>query len=171
MSDNKNLTNGMTESQLDAFNKIITEDIKTDNEKSEKSEEFDIADFIVKHSTNYRVKKSKAPRIIAIIAVAVIIIGICVVFAILSAGKNKNPIFGEWISTEGIEMEISEKYITIDGIGREYIFPKDEKNVIAISVNDEYFKILYKLEFGRLYIIIPSSDGESEIIEYKRNKE
>ena len=34
-----------------------------------------------------------------------------------------------------------------------------------------YFKILYKLEKGRLYIIIPSADGESETIIYERKKE
>ncbi len=171
MSDNKNITAGMSEEQLKAFQNITSSDEnQTDTENSE-SEEFDIADFIVKHSTNYSVKKSKAPRIIAVIVVAVMIIGLCVIIAITSANGNKNPIYGKWVSSEGVEMEIIEGYITIDGSSRKYVFPNGEENVIAISINDEYFKILYKLENGKLYIIIPSAEGESETIEYVRKRE
>lgn len=168
MSDNEKISAGMSEEQLKAFNKITAAE---KNQTVTEKEEFDIADFIVKHSTNYSVKKSKAPRIIAIIVVAVMIIGLCVIVAISSANGNKNPIFGKWVSSDGVEMEIIEDYITIDGASRKYIFPKGEENVIAIAVNNEYFKILYKLENGKLYIIIPSAEGESETIEYERKKE
>lgn len=171
MSDNKKITEGMSEEQLKAFQKITADEKNQTDKDDPANEEFDIAYFIVKHSTNYSVKKSKAPRIIAIIVVAFIIIGLCVIIAISSANGNKNPIFGKWVSSEGVEMEIIEDYITIDGSSRKYVFPKGEDNVIAISINEEYFKILYKLENGKLYIIIPSADGESETIEYVRKRE
>ncbi len=171
MSDNKKIAAGMSEEQLKAFKKITANDENQTGTENPESEDFDIADFIVKHSTNYSVKKSKAPRIIAIIAVAVMIIGLCVIIAIYSANGNKNPIFGKWISSEGVEMEIIEGYITIDGSSRKYIFPDGEENVIAIAINEEYFKILYKFENGKLYIIIPSSEGENETIEYERKRE
>lgn len=171
MSDNEKISAGMSEEQLKAFNKITAAEKNQTDKDDPANEEFDIADFIVKHSTNYSVKKSKAPRIIAIVAVAVMIIGLCVVIAITSANANKNPIFGKWVSSDGVEMEIIEDYITIDGASRKYIFPEGEENVIAISIKDEYFKILYKLENGKLYIIIPSAEGESETIEYVRKRE
>lgn len=169
MSDNKKIISDMTEEQLKAFNKITSTD-KDDEEISKKDEEFDIADFIVKHSSNYSVKKSKAPRIIAIIVVAVMIIGLCVIIAISSASGNKNPIFGKWVSSEGVEMEIIEDYITIGGTSRKYIFT-EEKNVIAINVNEEYFKILYKLEDGKLHLIVPISKDKTETVIYTRKKE
>lgn len=174
----ENITDSLTEKQAEAFNSIVSSSVSESGTDSlseplkNKDEEFDIADFIVKHSTQYSVKKSKAPRIIAIVAVAVIIIGLCVVFALVSGKQqNKNPIFGSWVSEQGIEMEIIEDYITIDGSSRKYIFPEGEENVIAIAIKDEYFKILYKLEKGRLYLIIPSAEGESETIIYERKKE
>ena len=81
----ENITDSLTEKQAEAFNNIVSSSVSESGTDSlseplkNKDEEFDIADFIVKHSTQYSVKKSKAPRIIAIVAVAVIIIGLCVV--------------------------------------------------------------------------------------------
>lgn len=173
----KNITESLTEKQAEAFNSIVNGTVSdtaaessAESEK-DRQEEFDIADFIVKHSTQYSVKKSKAPRIIAIVVVALMIIAVCVFLAIASGKQNQNPVFGKWISEQGKEMEIIEDYITIDGTSRKYIFPEGEENVIAISIKDEYFKILYKLEGGRLYFIIPSAEGESETIIYTRKKE
>lgn len=170
-----NITDSLTQKQKNAFNDIISATTPPSSEEKvtdeAKEEEFDIADFIVKHNTRYNVRKSKAPRIIAIVVVAVIVIGLCVIAAMTSAKGNKNPIFGKWVSEQGIEMEISEDYISIDGTSRKYIFPEGEKNVIAISIKEEYFKILYRLEKGKLYIVIPSSLGESETIIYERKKE
>lgn len=167
----KIITDSLTEKQKNAFNDIIsaTAPASSEEKKDEANkEEFDIADFIVKHSTHYNVKKSKAPRIIAIVVVAVVIIGLCVIAALASSNGNKNPIFGKWVSEQGIEMEIIEDYITIDGYSRKYIIPEGEENVIALSVNGEYVKMLYKLEDGKLHLIIPSADGELETIIYKR---
>jgi hypothetical protein len=166
-----NITESLTENQKNAFNDIISAAKNTSDEISEresKKEEFDIADFIVKHSTQYSVKKSKAPRIIAVIGVAVMIIGLCVLIALTADKTPKNPVFGKWVSDKGIEMEIDEDTITIDGSTRNYIFPKGENNVIAISVQNEYFKIYYKLEKGELHIIIPLTDENSQTIIYKR---
>jgi hypothetical protein len=95
----ENITDSLTEKQAEAFNNIVSSSVSESGTDSlneplkNKDEEFDIADFIVKHSTQYSIKKSKAPRIIAIVAVAVIIIGLCVVFALVSGKQqNKNPI-------------------------------------------------------------------------------
>ncbi|MBP3922214.1 MAG: hypothetical protein J6D27_04530 [Ruminiclostridium sp.] len=172
-----NITDSLTEKQAEAFNSIVSSSVSESGTDSlseplkNKDEEFDIADFIVKHSTHYNVKKSKAPRIIAIVVVAVVIIGLCVIAALASSNGNKNPIFGKWVSEQGIEMEIIEDYITIDGYSRKYIIPEGEENVIALSVNGEYVKMLYKLEDGKLHLIIPSADGELETIIYKRKRD
>ena len=173
--DKNNITDSLTEKQKNAFNDIVSvsapdssEEKKTDTAKGE---EFDIADFIVKHSTQYNVKKSKAPRIIAIVVVALMVIALCVVAAILSGNSNNNSIYGKWISDKGIEMEIIDGYITIEGETRKFIFPENESNVIAINVKDDYFRMLYQLKDGKLHIIIPISDEETETIIYTRKKE
>ena len=47
-----------------------------------------------------------------------------------------------------------------------YIFEDD--NVIALNVNNEYFKMIYELKDGKLTITIPSD--EITTIEYKREQ-
>ena len=134
-----------------------------------RDENFDIADFIVKHSTDYSVRsKKRVSRIITVTVVVLIIISLCTALAVLKNSETKNPLYGTWIAQDGTTMEIIENYITINGSSRKYVFEDD--NVIAISVNGEYYKIIYTLEGGKLSIILPSSDGKHTTIEYSKKK-
>ena len=65
-------------------------------------------------------------------------------------------------------MTIDEKTITINGQTSEYI--KDEKNVIAIKMNNEYYKMIYELNDDELVITIPDESGVATI-SYKRKSE
>ncbi len=100
-----------------------------------------------------------------------LIIGICVVFAVvIGKGKPTHPIFGDWVCEEnGNKMSIIEGHITINGLSREYNFEED--NIIAIAINGEFYKIVYKLEDGLLYIMVPDASGEVTTLIYERKKE
>ncbi|MBR4306175.1 MAG: hypothetical protein IKT78_04955 [Ruminiclostridium sp.] len=141
------------------------ENIKEENLKE--NSEIDISDFIFNSNIKTIKRENKALRIIAVAVMAFIIIGLCIVAAVMSS-SGRNSLYGSWISTDNIKMNIKEDYITIGEETKEYIFPDKEKNVIAIKVNNEYFKIMYRLEDDRLYFIIPLSEEKSNVIEYKR---
>ncbi len=132
-------------------------------------ENFDIADFIIMHSDKNNTKTSvKILRIISVIVVAAVIIVLCVFLAMSSNKINSNPVFGTWVSDNGNTMEIIEDYITINGSSRKYIF--EEENIMAIAINNEYYKIVYKLEDGLLYIMMPDADGEVTTIVYEKKE-
>ena len=98
--------------------------------------DFDIVDFVISHSDERSVrKKSKLPKILLCVILGVLIIGMCVMFAVWSSLSHKNKLWGTWQTSGGITMTITEKNITINGKTSEYII--EEKNVIAIKMNNE----------------------------------
>ena len=135
---------------------INMESIRCDNnsavfQQNEQKSNFDIVDFIISHSDGRSVrKKSKLPRILLCVILGVLIIGICVLSAI-----------GTWSASGGVTMTINDKNITINGKTSEYII--EEKNVIAIKMNNEYYKIIYKLDGDSLTLTIPDESGVSEL--------
>ena len=58
-------------------------------------------------------------------------------------------------------MSITDKEITINDRTSAYIV--EDKNVIAIKMNNEYYKIIYKLEGDTLTLTIPDESGVSEL--------
>ena len=131
--------------------------------------DFDIVDFIISHSDDRSVrKKSKAPKIILCIIVGLLIVTMCLLFVFWSVNYNKDPLCGSWVTSTGLVMTIDEKTITINGQTSEYI--KDEKNVIAIKMNNEYYKMIYELNGDELVITIPDESGVATI-SYKRKSE
>ena len=132
------------------------------------AEDFDIVDFIEKHSATYSVKRPRIwTKVVGIALVVVLIVALCIMAAVLLSKQNSNPIFGKWVSSDGVKMEIIEDYIIINDKSMKYIFEDD--NVIALNVNNEYFKMIYELKDGKLTITIPSDEITS--IEYKRENE
>ena len=131
--------------------------------------DFDIVDFIISHSDERSVrKKSKAPKIILCIIVGLLIVTMCLLFVFWSVNYNKDKLYGSWVTSTGLVMTIDEKTITINGQTNEYI--KDEKNVIAINMNNEYYKMIYELNGDELVITIPDESGVATI-SYKRKSE
>ena len=131
--------------------------------------DFDIVDFIISHSDERSVrKKSKAPKIILCVIVGLLIVTMCLLFVFWSVNYNKDPLCGSWVTSTGLVMTIDEKTITINGQTNEYI--KDEKNVIAIKMNNEYYKMIYELNGDELVITIPDESGVATI-SYKRKSE
>lgn len=124
--------------------------------------DFDIVDFVISHSDERSVrKKSKLSKILLCVILGVLIIGMCVMFAVWSSLSHKNKLWGTWQTSGGITMTITEKNITINGKTSEYII--EEKNVIAIKMNNEYYKIIYKLDGDSLTLTIPDESGVSEL--------
>ena len=127
---------------------INMESIRCDNnsavfQQNEQKSDFDIVNFIISHSDGRSVrKKSKLPKILLCVILGVLIIGICVL-------------------SGGVTMTINDKNITINGKTSEYII--EEKNVIAIKMNNEYYKIIYKLDGDSLTLTIPDESGVSEL--------
>ena len=159
----------MTENNI-TYDEIIEKLNKKENIKEEElkvNNELDISNFIFNSNIKTIKRENKSIRIIAAAIVSVLIIVLCAVAAVMSS-SSRNSLYGSWISTDNIKMNIKEDYITIGEETKEYIFPDKEKNVIAIKVNNEYFKIMYRLEDDRLYFIIPLSEEKSNVIEYKR---
>lgn len=146
---------------------INMESIRCDNnsavfQQNEQKSDFDIVDFIISHSDGRSVrKKSKLPRILLCVILGVLIIGICVLSAIWSVSSKQNRLFGTWSTSGGVTMTINDKNITINGKTSEYII--EEKNVIAIKMNNEYYKIIYKLDGDSLTLTIPDESGVSEL--------
>ena len=141
---------------------------KSNPQPSKFAENFDIVDFIEKHSATYTVKKPRIwTKVVGIVLVAVLIVVLCITAAVLLNKQSSNPIFGKWVSSDGVKMEIIEDYIIINDKSMKYIFEDD--NVIALNVNNEYFKMLYELSDGKLTITIPSD--EITTIEYTRENE
>ena len=146
---------------------INMESIRCDNnsavfQQNEQKSNFDIVDFIISHSDGRSVrKKSKLPRILLCVILGVLIIGICVLSAIWSVSSKQNRLFGTWSASGGVTMTINDKNITINGKTSEYII--EEKNVIAIKMNNEYYKIIYKLDGDSLTLTIPDESGVSEL--------
>lgn len=131
--------------------------------------DFDIVDFILSHSDERSVrKKSKAPKIILCVIVGLLIVTMCLLFVLWSVNYNKDPLCGSWETSGGLVMTIDEKTITINGQTSEYI--KDEKNVIAIKMNNEYYKMIYELKGDELIITIPDESGVVTI-SYRRKSE
>ena len=81
--------------------------------------------------------------------------------AIWSVSSKQNRLFGTWSASGGVTMTINDKKITINGKTSEYII--EEKNVIAIKMNNEYYKIIYKLDGDSLTLTIPDESGVSEL--------
>ena len=132
-------------------------------------DDFDIVDFIISHSDGRSVrKKSKLPRILLCVILGLLIIGMCVLFAIWSASSHKNPLYGDWQGSGGVVMTITDKDITINGQTSGYII--EDKNVIAIKMNNEYYKMIYKLDGDSLTLTIPDESGVSEL-KYTRKSE
>lgn len=128
----------------------------------EQKEDFDIVDFIISHSDGRSVrKKSKAPRILLCVILGLLIVGMCVLFAIWSASSHKNPLYGNWQGSGGVTMSITDKEITINDRTSAYIV--EDKNVIAIKMNNEYYKMIYKLVGDTLTLTIPDESGVSEL--------
>lgn len=162
----------MTENNI-TYNEIIEKLNKKENIKEEElkvNNELDITNFIFNSNIKIIKRENKSIRIIAAAIVSVLIIVLCAVAAVMSS-SGRNSLYGSWISTDNIKMNIKEDYITIGEETKEYIFPDKEKNIIAIKVNNEYFKIMYRLEDDRLYFIIPLSEEKSSVKEYKRIEE
>lgn len=131
--------------------------------------DFDIVDFILSHSDERSVrKKSKAPRIILCVFAGLLIVIICLLFVFWCISGSKDPLCGSWEASGGLVMNIDEKTITINGQTNEYI--KDEKNVIAIKMNNEYYKMIYELKGDELIITIPDESGVATI-SYRRKSE
>ena len=131
--------------------------------------DFDIVDFILSHSDERSVrKKSKAPKIILCVIVGLLIVTMCLLFVFWSVNYNKDPLCGSWVTSTGLVMTIDEKTITINGQTSEYI--KDEKNVIAIKMNNEYYKMIYELNGDELIITIPDESGVATI-SYRRKSD
>lgn len=128
----------------------------------EQKDDFDIVDFIISHSDGRSVrKKSKLPKILLCVILGLLIVGMCVLFAIWSAASHKNPLYGDWQGSGGVAMTITDKDITINGQKSDYII--EEKNVIALKVNNEYYKMLYELDGDTLTLTIPDESGVSEL--------
>ena len=154
--------------------------VDTDNAKTEEKisgavgtptskPDFDIVDFILSHSDERSVrKKSKAPKIILCVIVGLLIVTMCLLFVFWSVNYNKDPLCGSWKTSTGLVMTIDEKTITINGQTSEYI--KDEKNVIAIKMNNEYYKMIYELKGDELIITIPDESGVATI-SYRRKSD
>ena len=125
-------------------------------------DDFDIVDFIISHSDERSVrKKSKLPKILLCVILGVLIVAMCVLFAIWSASAKRNKLWGTWQASGGITMTITEKDITINGSTSEYII--EEKNIISIKMNNEYYKIMYKLDGDSLTLTIPDESGVAEL--------
>lgn len=125
-------------------------------------DDFDIVDFIISHSDGRSVrKKSKLPRILLCVILGLLIVGMCVLFALWSASSHKNPLYGNWQGSGGVAMTITDKDITINGQTSGYII--EDKNVIAIKMNNEYYKMIYKLDGDTLTLTIPDESGVSEL--------
>lgn len=125
-------------------------------------DDFDIVDFIISHSDDRSVrKKSKLPKILLCVISGALIVTMCVLFAIWSASAKRNKLWGTWQTSGGITMTITEKDITINGSTSEYI--SEEKNIIAIKMNNEYYKIMYKLDGDSLTLTIPDESGVTEL--------
>ena len=143
------------------------ESIRCDNnsavfQQNEQKSDFDIVDFVISHSDSRSVRqKSKLPKILLCVILGVMIIVICVLSAIWSSSAKQNRLFGTWTSSDGLIMTINDKSITINGNTSEY--KTEEKNVIAIKMNNEYYKIIYKLEGDSLTLTIPDESGVSEL--------
>lgn len=128
----------------------------------EQKDDFDIVDFIISHSDGRSVrKKSKLPRILLCVIFGLLIVGMCVLFALWSASSHKNPLYGDWQGSGGVTMTITDKDITINGQTSGYII--EDKNVIAIKMNNEYYKMIYKLDGDALTLTIPDESGVSEL--------
>ena len=146
---------------------INMESIRCDNnsavfQQNEQKSDFDIVDFVISHSDSRSVRqKSKLPKILLCVILGVMIIVICVLSAIWSSSAKQNRLFGTWTSSDGLIMTINDKSITINGNTSEY--KTEEKNVIAIKMNNEYYKIIYKLEGDSLTLTIPDKSGVSEL--------
>ena len=155
------------ESTDNSTKNINMESIRCDNnsavfQQNEQKSDFDIVDFIISHSDGRSVrKKSKLPRILLCVIFGVLIIGICVLSAIWSVSSKQNRLFGTWSASGGVTMTINDKNITINGKTSEYII--EEKNVIAIKMNNEYYKVIYKLDGDSLTLTIPDESGVSEL--------
>lgn len=141
---------------------IKTTDAITGSQQIKQNGDFDIVDFIISHSDGRSVrKKSKLPKILLCVILGVLIVGICALFVIWSASAKRNKLWGTWQASGGVTMTITEKDITINGQTSDYI--TEEKNVIAIKMNNEYYKIIYKLEGDTLTLTIPDESGVSEL--------
>ena len=117
---------------------------------------------VISHSDSRSVRqKSKLPKILLCVILGVMIIVICVLSAIWSSSAKQNRLFGTWTSSDGLIMTINDKSITINGNTSEY--KTEEKNVIAIKMNNEYYKIIYKLDGDSLTLTIPDKSGVSEL--------
>jgi len=145
-------------------------DKKDDNQIIDKNaikdENFDLGDFILSHNMQTTSLKVRLwPKILALVISFVGLIGVCVlVVFIINSTKTLN---GKWQSDDGVVVEIIDKYITINGTSLKYVI--EENNVFAININDEYFRIIYKLYGDSLTFIIPSDNPEEvETINYKR---
>lgn len=131
-------------------------------------EEFDIADFIVKHNTVYTVKKKRIwTKILGIVMAAIMIVVICMLGAFLIM-KSGNQLYGTWVSGSQV-MVIEKDKITIGNNSNEYNL--EENNIIALKIvngeNTDYFRMIYKLDGDKLTIIIPAADDVQKI-EYTR---
>lgn len=146
---------------------INMESIRCDNnsavfQQNEQKSDFDIVDFVISHSDSRSVRqKSKLPKILLCVILGVMIIVICVLSAIWSSSAKQNRLFGTWTSSDGLIMTINDKSITINGNTSEY--KTEEKNIIAIKMNNEYYKIIYKLDGDSLTLTIPDESGVSEL--------
>ncbi len=141
----------------------------TDSQHNNQKDDFDIVDFIISHSDGRSVrKKSKLPKILLCVILGLLIVGMCVLFVIWSASSKRNKLWGTWQASGGITMTITDKEITINGETSEYI--TEEKNVIAIKMNNEYYKIIYTLDGDTLTLTIPDESGVSEL-KYTRKSE
>lgn len=134
----------------------------TDPQQNEQKNDFDIVDFIISHSDGRSVrKKSKLPKILLCVILGVLIVGMCVMLVVWSSLSHQNKLWGTWRTTDGTTMTITENDITINGTTSEYI--SEEKNVIAIKMNNEYYKIMYKIDGDSLTLTIPDESGVTEL--------
>lgn len=160
-SDNSQVHNA-EEPKINNNTSKITTDATTGSQQIKQNSDFDIVDFIISHSDGRSVrKKSKLPKILLCVILGILIVGICALFVIWSASAKRNKLWGTWQTSGGVTMTITEKDITINGLTSDYI--NEEKNVIAIKMNNEYYKIIYKIDGDTLTLTIPDESGVSEL--------
>ncbi len=150
-------------------NEAVTEKKRDDGfVAAGKNDDFDIVDFVIKHSDGSSVrKKSIVPKVILVVMTVILLVGICVTLAFISKSRNDktHPLFGTWKSQQGNFLKVTDEYVEVDGKQTEYIFEED--NVISIKMQNEYIKMIYLLDGDDMTLIIPLESNVSRI-EYTR---
>lgn len=134
-------------------------------------EDFDIFEYVEKHSKKRTsLKKSKLPLVIMIVIITVCIITmivLAVIFSSIEEAEVEDPrLLGSWQREDGEIMKITgDGKLTINGESVEYVLRPDE--VIEMTIDNEKLRAVYVIDEPLLFIMIPYH-GQTVTLEYIR---